>query len=83
MSAIVKTINLKECPRLASWIEDNEGLLCSYLRDIQRVIPGLLAAQDNLDGEDRSDDFEAVGHAARVLGCIANDMAVIRKELFP
>ena len=83
MSAIIKTINLQECPKLASWIEDREGLLCNYLKDIQRVIPGLLAAQANLEGTDPSDDFKAVGHAARVLGCIANDMDAIRKELFP
>ena len=83
MTAIVKTINLKECPKLASWIEDEEGFLCNYLRDIQRVIPSLLAAQANLDGSDPSDDFKAIGHAARVLGCIANDMDIIRKELFP
>lgn len=83
MTAMMKTVNLKECPRLASWIEDREGLLCNYLKDIQRVIPGLLAAQANMDHGDPSEDFNAVGHAARVLGCIANDMDAIRKELFP
>ena len=83
MSAIIKTINLKECPRLASWIEDREGLLCNYMKDIQRVLPKLLAVQSDLSGGDEpSGDYLVVAHAAQVLGCIANDMDVISQELF-
>ena len=80
MSAIVKTIDLKGCPMLTNWIESEEGYLCNYLLDMQRVIPDLLAAQANLSPE--QEEFEAVGHAARVLGCLAHDMEVIRKEIF-
>lgn len=83
MNALMKTVNLKECPRLSLWIEDREGLLCNYMKDIQRVLPKLLAVQANLAGGDEtSDDYMAVAHAAQVLGCIANDMDAIQKELF-
>lgn len=80
MSALVKTINLKECPMLSNWIDDEEGYLCAYLLDMQQVIPDLLAAQANLSPD--KEEFEIVGHAARVLGCLAHDMEAIRKEVF-
>ena len=83
MTAIIKTVNLKECPKLASWIEDEEGLLKAYINEMQCTIPALLSVQANMEGREPSDEFKAIGRAARLLGCLANDMAVIRKELFP
>ena len=83
MTAIIKTVNLKECPKLASWIEDEEGLLGAYINEMQCTIPALLSIQANMEGSEPSEEFKAIGRAARLLGCLANDMAVLRKELFP
>lgn len=77
-----KEIDLEKCPTLANWIGDKEGLLNAYLGDLQRTLPGLLAVQDNFDRRERTDEFESIGHAARVMGCIAYDMKKISEELF-
>lgn len=80
MSALVKSIDLGKCPKLDRWIGDKEGLLAAYVNDMQRVIPQLLAAQAGMEAA--TPDFEAVGHAARVLGCLAADMDTIQRELY-
>ena len=77
-----KEIDLEKCPTLASWIGDKEGLLNAYLGDLQRTLPDLLAAQDYFEGLEKSDENEAIGRAARVMGCIAYDMKKISKEVF-
>lgn len=82
MSAMVKSIDLGKCPKLDRWIGDKDGLLAAYVKDMQRVIPQLLAAQANMDTGNPTPDFEAVGHAARVLGCLAADMDTIQRELY-
>ena len=82
MSAMVKSSDLGKCPKLDNWIGEQEGLLAAYVKDMQRVIPQLLSAQANMETDEHDADFEAVGHAARVLGCLASDMATIQKELY-
>lgn len=77
-----KQIDLEKCPELANWIGDKDGLLNAYIVALQRTLPDLLSAQHNLEGCDPPDDFEAIGHAARVMGSIASDMKKISNELF-
>lgn len=75
-------IDLEKCPTLANWIGDKDGMLNAYLGDLQKTLPDLLSAQHNLEGCDPSEDFDALGHAARVMGSIASDMKKISNELF-
>lgn len=77
-----KQIDLEKCPELTNWIGDKDGLLNAYIVTLQRTLPDLLSVQQNLEGCDPPDDFEAIGHAARVMGSIASDMKKISNELF-
>lgn len=78
----MKMIDLTKCPRLELWIGEREGFLSAYLAEIQHSIPALLAAQADMEGLPNS-DFEALGHVARIMGCVANDLDIIHRELFP
>lgn len=82
MTAIAKTVNLQECPRLASWIENREGFLSAYIDELRKAIPRLLAVQANMEGPEPSEDFKATGDAARLMGCLANDLDIIHREIF-
>lgn len=81
MSAMVKSIDLGKCPKLDHWIGDKENLMAAYTADLRKYIPQLLSAQANMEGGP-SADFEAVGAAVRLMGCLCNDMTIIQKELY-
>lgn len=81
MSAMVKSIDLGKCPMLDSWIGEKENLMAAYTSGLRKYIPQLLSAQANMAGGP-SKDFDAVGNAVRLMGCLCNDMTIIQEELY-